>query len=122
MSRRPHDVRGMIYPLEYHFDVGCQAVARGLSLKPSGRFCSFSASKLVWLSRHEIHNFVTIRSISEPWESFFITMATVVKVIGPLYFSSHKGPKAHLHARFHQDRPINNQDRNVCDPHFGGYV
>ena len=97
-SRRPHDVRGMIYPPESHFVVGCQTVARGLSLKLCGRFYSFSASKLVWLSRHQIYNFVTIRSISEPWESLFITMATVAKVTGPLYFSCHKGPKAHLHA------------------------
>ncbi len=36
--------------------------------------------------------------------SFFITMATVVKVTMPQYFSCYKGPMTHLCAKFHQDQ------------------
>ncbi len=59
----------VIYP-KPHSDSGCQVVARGLSPEPHGRFCSFLAGKVIWLSRHHRQNFNTIRSISELWECF----------------------------------------------------
>ncbi len=51
-------------------------VAMGLSLKPRGRFRSFSAGKLLWGSRLYHTKFSAISPISEPWENFLISMAT----------------------------------------------
>ena len=50
----------------------------GLSLKPRGRFCSFSASILVWWSLIDLPKMITFRRILDLLEGFFITMATDV--------------------------------------------
>ncbi len=60
-----------IIPPEPQSDSCCHAVARGLSSKPHGRFCSFSAGELIWLSRCHVQNHITVRSISELLEGFF---------------------------------------------------
>ncbi len=65
-------------PPEPHSDPGCQAVAMCLSQKLHGRFRSFLAGKLIWISRHYKHKSITIRSISELLECFSITMATLL--------------------------------------------
>ncbi len=42
--------------------------------------------------------------------SFFITMATVVKITIPQYFSCYRGPMTHLCAKFHQDWSKNEEE------------
>ncbi len=58
-------------PQEPPSDSGCHEVAMGLSPKPHGRFRSFLAGKSIWLSRHHMIKFITIRSIAEFLEGFF---------------------------------------------------
>ena len=59
-------------------DSGCHAVARGLSPKPQGRFCSFPAGKLIWLHGCRTQKLIAIGSIPMILEGFFITMATLL--------------------------------------------
>ena len=55
----------------------------------------------------------------EPQSPKFMTMATVVMEIGSKYFSCLQGPMAHLHAKFCQDRAINNRDKIMSQKNYG---
>ncbi len=50
---------------------------------------------------------MVINGIYEPWEGFLASLATVAMVTRHQYFSCCQGPKAHLHAKFHEDRVVN---------------
>ncbi len=54
----------------------------------------------------------------EPQSPKFINMATVVMKIGSKYFSCLQGPMAHLHAKFRQDRAINNRDKIMSQKNY----
>ncbi len=45
-------------------------------------------------------------------------MATVVMEIASKYFSCLQGPMAYLHAKFRQDRAINNRDRIMSQKNY----
>ena len=55
-----------------HSGFSCQAVARSLSPKPLGRFCSFLACTFIYWSKLRIQKVMTTRSIEELLENFFL--------------------------------------------------
>ncbi len=52
-------------------------------------------------------NFMPFHRIYGPWERFLVAMTTVVMVTTIWLFFRPFGPKAHLHAKFREDRAVN---------------
>ena len=83
------------------------AVAMCLSPKPCGRFRSFSAGELKWVSRCHIQIFIAIGSRSEILEGFFITMATLLDFSEILFATDIIRHIKGIPVRFRQDPPRN---------------
>ncbi len=61
----------------------------------------------MWLSRSHIQKFITIRSMPDILEGFFITMATLLDFFKILFAKNGLRPFKGLPARFRQDRSGN---------------
>ncbi len=84
------------------------AVAMGLSWKPHGRFSSFFARRLVWMSLPHVAKIIMIGLIFMDLEGFCITMATVLDFSKILFPPDITGPTLHMHVRFCSDPSRNN--------------
>ena len=76
------------------------AVAMCLSPKPCGRFRSFSAGELKWLSRCHIQTFIAIGSRSDILEGSFITAGTLLDFFKILFLLNILRPVKGLPVRF----------------------
>ena len=97
------DVRPHNWVIDQSLKLVAIAVAMCLSPKPCGRFRSFLAGELKWLSRCHIQTLVAIGSRSEILEGFFITLATLLNFSKILFAANVLRPVKGLSARLRQD-------------------
>ena len=80
-------------------------------------------NKLRFFTTHpcpSVDKSITINGMNELQERLLVTMATVVKVTKPWYFSCYEGPMAQLHVRFHEDRAVNKKKQ--CNQTDEAYI